>query len=163
MKKFVIILILIVSVFNLTGCNIDFLSEQSEKIDSVNDIFDQLFECLENDDVDAIKEMFAPKVRNESLNMQIEQMCSYFEGEVSSHFGLNTPSESKSVREGKIVRKKITNARYRHVETNKDIYKISFSAITIDENDSNNVGLWRIWIGKSDEDYMIIGNSDMPD
>ena len=163
MKKFVIILILIVSVFNLTGCNIDFLSEQSEKIDSVNDIFDQLFECLENDDVDAIKEMFAPKLRNKSLNKQIEEMCSYFDGEVSSHFGLNTPSESKSVREGKIVRKKITNARYRHVETNKDVYKISFSAITIDENDSNNVGLWRIWIGKSDEDYMIIGNSDMPD
>lgn len=162
MKRICAVLLFGVMLLSLSGCGIDFLSNQNENVDSVNEIFDDLIEYLENDDDEAIKEMFAPKVRNETLDEQIEQMCSYFEGEVSSRFGMTTPSESKSVREGKIVKKTITNARYRHVETNKDIYKISISAISIDENDSNNVGLWRIWIGKSDEDYMIIGNLDMP-
>ena len=42
------------------------------------------------------------------------------------------------------------------------IHTISFSAIIIDEDNKDNEGVWRIWIGKDKEDYMIVGISDMP-
>ena len=43
----------------------------------------------------------------------------------------------------------------------KDTYIISFSAIFVDDEQENE-GIWRIWLGKNDDDYMIVGISDMP-
>lgn len=34
---------------------------------------------------------------------------------------------------------------------------LSFSATLIDEENESNEGIWRIWLGKSEEDYMILG------
>ena len=36
-----------------------------------------------------------------------------------------------------------------------------FSAIIIDKDNKDNEGIWRIWIGKDEEDYMIVGISAM--
>ena len=88
-------------------------------------------------------------------------MLNYFKGNVISYDIVGAVGGRESFREGKLVHSRITVAKSEKVITSESTYTISFSTILIDDNKANE-GLWRIWIGKSDEDYMIIGNSHLP-
>lgn len=65
------------------------------------------------------------------------------------------------MREGELVYSGIDNAKSENVVTTEDTYTISFSAVLVDDKEANQ-GVWRIWLGKNKEDYMILGISEMP-
>jgi aryl-alcohol dehydrogenase-like predicted oxidoreductase len=108
--------------------------------------------------------LFAIEVQQnaESLDEQIEDLITYFDGDVISYDTAKVYGEGKVVNDGVITYYRVGNARSENVVTTKETYKISFSEILVDADKKSNEGIWRIWIGKSEEDYMIIGISDMP-
>jgi hypothetical protein len=159
LKKVFLFLILLLT---FTGC-----SSESGYINSykeVNSIFTSLIAALENKDKQTIKELFAIEVQQnaESLDEQIEDLITYFDGDVISYDTAKVYGEGKVVNDGVITYYRVGNARSENVVTTKETYKISFSEILVDADKKSNEGIWRIWIGKSEEDYMIIGISDMP-
>lgn len=112
-----------------------------------------------------IKSIFAVEVQNslnEELDIQIEEMVEYFDGDLVSYDKIRTVSGGDSVRDGVIKYSRISNALCGKIETEITTYSLSFSDIIVDSSNEQNEGIWRIWIGKSDTDYMIIGLSDMP-
>ena len=148
---------LLLSVFS--GCsNGKFVNQRKE----ANIILDNLIIALENSDAQYIKDMFSSNVQEnwEGLEEQIDDMLSYFNGDVISYDIVRTVAGGESIREGRLIYSGITNAKSKKIVTTESTYTISFSAVLIDDDEANE-GLWRIWIGKSDEDYIIIGDSNM--
>ena len=129
-----------------------------------NKILDTLLIALENDDKQSLKNLFAFNVQEQSENLdtQIDEIINYFNGDVISYDKLSINAEGESIDDGVITYYRIGNARTGKVITNEATYIISFSAIIIDEDNKDNEGIWRIWIGKDEKDYMIVGISDMP-
>lgn len=160
------IILICAGMLSLSGCNSNHINKTTE----ANNIIDSLIIALENNDETAIKNLFALEVQNhpeklynksEDLDTQIKKMIDYFEGDVISYEKARVLAEGEQVENGEIVYSRIGNARCDNVVTSKDKYIISFSAILVD-NEQENEGIWRIWIGKNDDDYMIVGISDMP-
>ena len=161
-----ILLILPISCFAFTSCNSNHINQTTE----ANNIIDSLIIALENNDETAIKDLFALEVQNhpeklynksEDFDTQIKKMIDYFEGDVISYEKASVLAEGEQVENGEIVYLRIGNARCDNLVTSKDTYIISFSAILVDDEQENE-GIWRIWLGKNDNDYMIVGISEMP-
>ena len=153
-------IILILFIFVLSGC---VKNENSQK-SQANAILDEMIIALEDNDTQTIKSMFSTKVQEtlgDELDEQIEEMTKYFEGDVVSYEKIRTVSGGESIDKGVLTYSSIGNAKSKKVMTDKDQYTISFSAILIDDKKENE-GIWRIWIGTSEDDYLIVGISDMP-
>lgn len=135
-------------------------SERAE----ANKIFVNLLNALENEDKESVRSMFAPDMLNgsDTIDDELDEMFNYFNGEIISYEDVGTPASSASYQEGELTYLRIGNARSGSVITDCDEYIISFSAILINKIKPTQEGIWRIWIGKNSDDYMIIGNSDMP-
>ena len=151
---------------SLSGCKPNHIDKTTE----VNNIIDSLITALENNDETAIKNLFALEVKDhpeklynksDDLDTQIKNMTDYFDGNVISHEKASVLAEGEQIENGEIVYLRIGNARCDNIVTSKDTYIISFSAILVDDEQENE-GLWRIWLGKNDNDYMIVGISEMP-
>lgn len=178
MKKIFILLTILIVFFVFTSCdsnNINpvFTSCDSNNISSkteVNNLLDSLITALENNDEAALKNLFALDVQDhpenlynnsEDLDSQIKKMVDYFAGDVISYEKIKTIAEGEEVRNGKTVYLGVGNAHCDSIVTSEDTYIISFSAILVDDKPENK-GIWRIWLGKNDDDHMIVGISDMP-
>lgn len=166
MKKIFILLSILINLLAFTSCNSNNINPKSE----VNNMLDSLIIALENNDETAIKNLFALEVQNhseklynksEDFDSQIKKMVDYFDGDVISYEKIRVLAEGEQVENGEIVYSRVGNARCDSVVTSKDTYIISFSAIFVDDEQENE-GIWRIWLGKNDDDYMIVGISDMP-
>ena len=141
----------------LTGCKVNTNSQEYQ----ANLILDELLVALENDDALAIKEMFAEDAQNSiDLDTQIEEMLEYFDGKVISYEKIGTVAGGESYDDGVLTYSRVGNARTPKIVTDTDTYRISFSAILVNENKKSQEGVWRIWIGKSDESYAVIGSDD---
>ena len=145
-----------------SGCtNKNYINQKKE----ANLILDKLIISLENDDKEAIKGMFSAEVQGtlgEKLDNQIEEMLKYFDGNVLSYDKIGTVAGGDSIRDGKLAFSRISNAHCGKIETETNTYRLSFSDVLVDNSQKQNEGIWRIWIGKSDDDYLIIGVSEMP-
>ena len=164
MKK---IIVLIISAIVFCGCNLkdtDIRFTKNEHRKDANFILATLIDALENDDKYSIKNLFSVNVqdKSEDLDAQIDELIEYFNGDVISYDKVSINAEGKSINDGVMTYYRIGNARTGKVITNEATYIISFSAIIIDKDNKDNEGIWRIWIGKDEKDYMIVGISDMP-
>lgn len=160
-------IMLIISVIFLGGCSLkdtDIRLSKNEHRKDANFILATLIDALENDDKHSVKNLFAVNVqdKSEDLDAQIDELIEYFNGDVISYDKVSINAEGKSIDDGVITYYRIGNARTGKVITNEATYIISFSAIIIDKDNKDNEGIWRIWIGKDEKDYMIVGISDMP-
>lgn len=152
--KFIIIPILLVLLcFN--GCTTGMISQNK----AARIIMDDLLEAIENDDAEAVKALFAPDVINSTptIDTDIQEMLDYFEGNIISRERMGTPAGGESIDNGELTFSRIGNARCGAVVTDVATYRISFAAILVNKKNKDSEGLWRIWIGKSDDDHMIIG------
>lgn len=162
MKRLFLGVIFLVFIVILTGCDSrvywDGKLKSIDQAQEANMILEDIINALENDDTEALKNVFAIEVQNSTsdLDSQIEEAIEYFEGEVISYDSVGTPAGSESMREGELVYSSIGNAKSKSVVTTEDTYTISFSAILVDDEETNQ-GVWRIWLGKNKEDYMILG------
>ncbi len=160
MKYFILFLTTIVV---LSGCvsscqmtdNL-FFSDVTES----NLLLDQVIDALEDHDETALKALFASEVQNNKqidLDDQLKTAMEYFEGEVTSYENIRRVGGESSWREGKLVYCYVSGAVCESIVTSENEYSLSFSATLIDEENKSNEGIWRIWLGKSEEDYMILG------
>lgn len=167
MKRLFLGAIFLAFIVILTGCDSrvywDGKLKSIDQAQEANMILEDIINALENDDTEALKNVFAIEVQTgtSDLDAQIEEAIEYFEGEVVSYDSVGTPSGGESMREGELVYSGIDNAKSKNVVTTEDTYTISFSAILVDDIETNQ-GVWRIWLGKNKEDYMILGISEMP-
>lgn len=123
-----------------------------------NDILNDLIVAMESDDSESIKMMFSENVRNSpELEEQIQEMLDYFEGKVEEFDEIKDCSGDEARRNGEIEYSHITNAQCDKIATDKYTYMLSFAYYIVDEN-KNDEGMHRIWIGKSEDDYLIVGN-----
>ena len=157
---------LIIAAIVFGGCNLkdtDISFTKNEHREAANFILSTLIDALENDDKHSIKNLFAVNVqdKSEDLDAQIDELIEYFNGDVISYDKVSINAEGKSIDDGVMTYYRIGNARTGKVITNEATYIISFSAIIIDKDNKDNEGIWRIWIGKDEEDYMIVGISAM--
>ena len=164
MTKRVICCVIIVTMLGLLfgGCNNEKKINQQKE---ANLILGNLITALENDDNEAIKNMFSTEVYEllgDELDSQIEEMTEYFEGDVISYDKVGGVSGGDSVKDGKLEFSRISNAHCSKIETDRYIYRLSFSDVIVDNSNKQNEGIWRIWIGKSDDDYIIVGISELP-
>lgn len=132
-------------------------------VKEANILLDQVVEALKNHDKLALKALFTVEIQeNEQINLdsQLEAALEYFEGEVLSYENIRTVGGENSWRDGKIVYCYVSGAVCENIKTSKNTYMLSFSATLIDEENESNKGIWRIWLGKDNNDYMILGKRD---
>ncbi len=150
---------IIISSLLLSGCkNGDSYSQSNE----ANEILVMIIDALENDDSETLKELFALDLLTQSntIDKEIQTAFDYFDGNIVSYKYVSNPAGEESYRDGKLTYSCIGNALSKSVVTDTGVYKISFSAVLINEEKKTQEGVWRIWIGKEDEDGVVIGSDD---
>ncbi len=162
MKKLflIIILCLFLSACNKSNVFQDSNTHSQEK--EANLILSNLLTYLENNDTSAIKDLFADNliINSDTLDNEIQQMVEYFDGKVISYKKIGTVAGEISYRDGKVTYSVASNAHTNEIVTDSCTYKLSFAAILVNDDNKASEGLWRIWIGKSDNDYLIIGSPE---
>lgn len=168
MKKQLIVIFVLICCFFLNGCNASnpfFFESNSNNVnqkEEVNEILGTLLIALENKDEEAIKNLMAPKLaaNSETLNTEIQNAFDFFEGKIISYKNIETTSEGERHDNGKLIYLRIGNAITNEIITDTNIYSISFSAVLINEKNTDQEGIWRIWIGNDDEESVVIGSDD---
>lgn len=156
-------ILFLASIIVLSGCTSSCQWEDGLFFNDVKEsnlLLDQVVNALENHDEDALKALFATEVQNNKqidLDSQLEGAIEYFKGEVTSYENIRTVGGESSWREGKLVYCYVSGAVCESIVTSEDTYMLSFSATLIDEENESNEGIRRIWLGKNEEDYMILG------
>lgn len=111
---------------------------------------DEIIEAINNQDVDAIYEMFAPNVQEdvETLTEDIEALLSYVDGPIEDWRNLGAYS-SNTTDEGN--RGSMYRINY-YVDTEESQYVLGFTEYLRDSSDRDNVGLRIIYLCTA-EDY----------
>ena len=159
-KKSFVILVLSCCVF-FNSCSFESNNNTSPKHEA-NKILDNLLIALENKDEEAIKNLMAPKLasNSETLNTEIQNAFDFFEGKIISYKNIETISDGEKYDNGKLIYLRIGNAITNEIITDTNTYRISFSAVLINEKNTDQEGVWRIWIGNDDEESVVIGSDD---
>lgn len=162
MKKLFLIIILCLSLSSCNKSNIFQDSNIHSQEKEANLILNNLLTYLENNDTSAIKDLFADNliINSDTLDNEIQQMVDYFDGEVISYKKIGTVAGEISYRDGVVTYSVASNAHTNEIVTDNCTYRLSFAAILVNEDNKASEGLWRIWIGKSDNDYLIIGSPE---
>ena len=168
MKKLYLLILSFILVFILliiSGCHYtdNYKNGQQEfysQSQYANAILKDLLSALVNNDKQKIFNLFSEDVRNsDGFDAEIEQLINYFDGNVIFYEKIVGVAGGEIVRDGVLTHSHITNANCKEIITSNSVYSISFTAILVDDREERE-GLWRIWIGKSDEDYMVIGSDN---
>ncbi len=141
------------------GCGaIDYHSQSEE----ANKMLAALLIALENKDEQAVKALFATDLieNSSTIDEEIKIAMSYFDGKIVSYERVVGVSGGDEIREGKLTYSRVGNALTESVITDIETYEISFSAILLNEEKKTQEGLWRVWIGKKDGSYIVIGSDD---
>jgi hypothetical protein len=150
MKKFLLFISLIVisiSAILLPACSGFFISSDEKQIDKN---FRQLLTCMQSNEPDKVKALFAPnKIANiENFDESVDELFSYYNGEYTSY-------QSRSWNEGDSRDGKIFTKFYifsYDVTTTECVYRIACEWYVIDTVDKDNVGIWAFDIIKYDDD-----------
>ncbi len=149
----------------LTGCDTSYFFQEENfhsQETEANLILDKLLIALENKNNNEIKNLFANDLINSSntLDDEIQKMIDYFEGSIKSYKEIGTVAGEVSYENGRVTFSRIGNALSDEIITDNYTYQISFAAILVNENNNASEGIWRIWIGKNESDYLIVGSPD---
>lgn len=146
MKKLLVVLtsfiFLISSMFVFSGCLPWFFVDTDE--DAARKDLENLIKCMENDDHDGVKNLFAAnRISNiEGFEEDIDELLLYFDGEVTSinSSGLMTDNDI----DGNIRKKWYVVGG--DIVTSTGSYFINTYWCEKDTSDKNNVGVWSIFI-----------------
>lgn len=110
---------------------------------------EEIMEAINNQDVDAIYEMFAPNVQEdvETLTEDIEALLSYIDGPIENWDPLGGYSSNRTY-EGN--RGSIYSTEF-YADTADSQYVIGFDEYLMDRSDSDNVGLRMIYIATKED------------
>ena len=125
------------------------IGDTSSKADAM---IDQIIEFVNNRDSDGLKELFSKQVLNdiEDIDIQIEQLFCFIQGEIKYREENTGIGESSSVDYGK--RKKSYIAPY-VINTNEEVYYFYIIERLINTENPDDVGLYMIRAIKADDRY----------
>ncbi len=161
----IIIAIIIIPILVILLLIADLFASYVDQDKEANIILEDLITALDNNNSKSIKKMFAIEVQNtmgENLDKQIEELCEFYEGTCVKYNEIDDVSGGEEYKDYELVFSRISNAHCDNVETSESNYIISFASVLVDESNKDNEGIWRIWIGTDKNNYLIIGNSDVP-
>lgn len=156
MKKNIALFWVLLICISLSACS----PHPNQKVE-INKTLSKLLTALENNDEAAILDLFAPAAKSsmdEKLNVQINEMMEYFEGEIISYKKIETVGGMETTENGKIVYS-AGSGTSRSIKTTEAEYKLSLSMIFVNNENKTREGVWLISISKSDDDYMVFGKS----
>lgn len=144
-KRLIVVLACILFICTLSSCGIKDSDGKVAKDSVIN-----LISYIEEKDTINIKKMFAPVTVDKvfDLDNQIIELCNVFSGNYKSisDNGLGT---TESIENG--IKEKTFDMLYTVYTTNSEYY---FSILwqVVDDKDSNNIGIWSLYIELSEDD-----------
>jgi hypothetical protein len=151
-KKYIILAFVIIFIFIFASCTIRDLHLSKLDFDDSGKIVDNkienILEAMEHCDKNALKNLFSQKAikGRENFDETVIELFDFFEGQILSHsrclpyeeYGRNVDSEYRCL------------CAYTDVETNKQQYRLAFKIFIEDTSDSDNVGIYSLYIIKSE-------------
>lgn len=111
---------------------------------------EQVIEAIQSENADAVFALFAAEQReNAELRSRIEQLLSYYDGEMLSYDDWGGPVADELMQDGH--KQKTFDCNY-NVETTCGTYRVFMRWIVEDTADSNRVGLRSFYIVKAESD-----------
>lgn len=154
MNKFMISLILLLSLFLLNSCSLGGSRTEMLNRDNSDEIakarLEEVINVLESRDKDALKAMFSKQALNESADFDSSaaDLFDLFQGEVASWEKSSGPTVFESNSHGHKT-KKISS--YYYVTTDKQKYFFLMDDYPVDTDYPDNVGLYLLLVVKADD------------
>jgi hypothetical protein len=146
-KRFTALLMSLVMLFPLSGCQIVDNVSKSIKDDPKNgekEYAEQVFEYLKNEDIDSLCELFAPEVSVEhSLESEWKYFFDHVDGNIVSYKGLKYPGEGIGKDQDGEVYDSHISVNYSEVKTdNGTVYEeFGYYHVKVNRDDPDSVGL----------------------
>lgn len=159
MKRKILILVVLLVSLVFSSCSIGgsemfsrfgFLYNNTD-CEVSNNKFEEILNAIQNKDEKALKSLFAKNALNkiENFDDSVEELFSYYEGKFISYDDWGGPYATGEIKYGN----KITELRPTYdIVTDKGNYRATMKMISVDTNDSDNIGVWSIYIIKAEHD-----------
>lgn len=136
MRKIFIFPLIVIIVTTLCSC-----SKTNSSNITVKGQCDEIIRCFNEKDSDGLKSMFCETVKKtENLDEQIENAFDFIDGEITSYDYL-IGSESKSVDEGKVTKKRVYPWITEILTDKNRKYEMQFDSYIIYENKDEAIGI----------------------
>lgn len=116
-----------------------------------NNKFEEVLNAIQNKDKKALKSLFAKNALAEVENFDdsAEELFGYYDGNYTSYDDWGGPYATGEIKYGN----KITELRPTYdIVTDKGNYRATMKMISVDTNDSGNIGVWSIYFIKAEND-----------
>lgn len=143
---------------SLIGCEFDYSSDTETSKKNL----ERLIDCLEKNDRDGVKALFAPKRISdiEDFDDDVDELLSYFVGDFVSH-DFNLPATFDDINKGDKKKWYIIGA---NVTTTSGVYRFSIYWCQEDTTDKSNIGIWSMFVFNHADnplyDFSFYGDSD---
>ncbi len=154
-KIFRALSILICMALISTGCT----SNNIDEDDAAEVLVNQVFECLNNEDIEALKELFSNNISAaHDLDEEIADLYKFFDGKIVSYDEFDSGSSRENIRSGKqtllVISPWIENVS---TDCNKT-YEVRVCAYIVCEEDKDEVGIAGLKIIAEDETECLVGD-----
>ena len=161
MKKLIVILLFVTSLLTSCKSNIKNYNEEKESIfDAIyqtddylsNRMLDKILKAINEKDKNSLLSLFAPNVFVEcpSIETQTDVLFAYCTKEATSYKNFDATMSSETINEDGHTTK-VLYPTY-DIKTCDGGYRITFKLVTKYTADSNNEGLWSLYVTKAKED-----------
>lgn len=158
MRKFIVTLILILSMLLLSSCTIggsrtEMLNRSSD--DTVaNAQLEHVIEAIKSKDKDTVKSLFSKQALSEAVDFEdsMNDLFDFFQGNVDSWKKSSGPTVFESNDHG---HKKKEICSYYYVNTDKQKYFFLLQGYSVDTDHPDNVGLYMVLVVKAEDEKNI--------
>ena len=155
MNKKLLILLFLINILLLSSCSLggsrtEMLNKDSDD-KKANVRLEEVIEAIENQDKDALKEMFSEQALDEAddFNGSMDYLFDFFEGEVDSWEKSSGPTVFESNNYGHKT-KEVSS--YYYVNTDKQKYFFLLRDYPVDTDHPDNVGLYMLLVVKAEDE-----------
>lgn len=147
MKKYGILLFLVVLLISLCACSLGGKNLFKPKSDQqiANERLDAFLQALENKDNKTLKSLFSAKAVSESDSFEndLQSMLDYFEG-VTASYNNQSPISVEKERDEDFEKKTIFSTY--DIQTDKQTYRIAIQDVIYNTYDEDDVGIHSLYI-----------------
>jgi hypothetical protein len=168
--KIVVLLILLISIFTFSGCNMLGRAGQLTQLTQtesvkIREMSDKIIHCFKENDQEGLKNLFCEKIRNDpDFNRQLAEAFKYLKGRINDWDIQTTASGGQSVEYGKIKEWDVS-PQIRYVKTignditGSHVYDITYHWKIVNEKDKTLEGLQVITITLLNVDKFTLGKN----
>lgn len=159
MKRKILILAILLITILFSSCSIGdsemfsrfgkFYNKNDHEV--VNSKFEEVLTAIQNKDKKVLKSLFAKNalLKVENFDNSAEELFDYYDGNYTSYDDWGGPMESEEIKHGERITELCPTY---DIITDKGNYRATMKIISVDTNDSDNIGVWSIYIIKAEND-----------